>query len=477
MSSSKRISRDAIIEDLLQDLESGTSRNVFGLPRSGKTNIAKSIRESFEKSGNSKSHRKVIWVDTPHSYIEFWKQMLSQFGVDMVTGADARKCFADEISAFLRRTKDGHVLVEVDDFHRIEEYGVEGRMLLADFKWLLDNLASELGFSCLFLSRKPFRYIQPGDKDNDELADVVADYGIGVFSPEEVAELAGDRKLGEIIYNRTGGFPELADIMCDRARYLKLNSCKLDEIEDAVKSKIHNFFVGLKAQLLKITICGTNLFEALVERECNQAYRIPFEVAEAIRNTGLGVHRLPESMSLLADFIQREHGQGLAVEGGMTNQPRIRVKLSGKMLDVCGETIALDGNGMFLVAVLSLNGFGKNDRPKFWKKRIKAIQDVLNDPGIKKTARWAVVLDGYNIHEIFRSLRDKVDPVLRQHCDDKCQMLPFTPNNTSKKFHQASEYSSANVNEFFQVDWDFEEVISESLCCGKLPKELECLLG
>lgn len=493
VSSSKRILRDAIIKDLLQDIESGTSRNVFGLPQSGKTIVAQSIRESFDKSGSSKFHRKVILFDTSSSYGGFWKQMLSPFGVDMVDGASARKCFADEVSAFLRRTKDGHVLVEVDNFHRIEEYGEEGRMLLADFKWLLDKFSSELGFSCLFFSRKPFRCIQPCDKDNDELADVVADYGIGVFSPDEVVELAGDRRLGEIVYNRTGGLPRLANIMCVKARSLKPNRCKLDEIEDAAKAEIHNFFVGLKAQLRKITICGTNLFEALVERECNPTNRIPFEVAEAIRNTGLGEDHLPDSMSLLADFIKREYRQSVVAEGdvatGIIRANAVSKSINGKKsqgqkpyilvdIDRCSVELLQQPDGsmtlngvLFLLVVLSFNGFGESATPTQWKERIRKISEACDklQSGERTPFAWCLVdIRTLNIYDKLRDIRDGIEKRLEASCGSACRLVPKSEKGRGENKNK----EPANWKDFFCVKWAFRGVefddFPSSECPGKL---------
>ncbi len=518
MATLKKVYRKRLIEDLISEIEIGTSRNIFGLPRSGKKWLVDDVCQRFldgakTRGGNS---RRVITVSVSQtdSPVGFWQDLWHKTIKDL---SSSKKCGqaveatgeawrrpATTIANFLDKGQDRFVLLVVKDFHQVEDFGEEGRRVLVGFKELIDSFSSESGFACLFISRKPIRCIQPGTKPYDELADVVSDYPISVFRPDDVVELAnGDKSLGRAVYNRTGGLPQLTCVMLKKALLLNLHADKLKEIESAARVEIENSLRGLKAGLSAIRIYGSpgelDLFTALVDRESRSRGMISPIALDVLGYAGLGIEHLPEEMSLLAEFLQRESYGVMPVENGSClkrnlaagsfcdesslvgigenftarDKPKILVDLDNQKVRINGgEGIRMTGQGYCLVLVLTLNGFGNDSPPALWDRRIETIREELKDRN--KCPPWLKVSKDTTASEVFRQLRKKLTAPLNAACGrSDVQIVPVMATGKYK----IEKDLPANVLDWFAVTWWYKGADRNDFPYAEFPEELRPLLG
>lgn len=263
------IGRHELVNLLFDRLSSGANCSIVGLPRMGKTSLAKKLISKFDPNSNKKIA--FLSLDSVSSPAQAFCSLMELISVEAVVSDDIThdRAHRDFLNSTRKLSKLGlyHTIV-LDELDSISNNKFSDAPL---FISRLREIASSFdlyGVNFLFISRRSLDVIQ-GKIDYSTLAGLCDVRYVKPFELSELKQLMNlcpcqfDKPALEFLYESTGGHPFFASIILCEVLDKKPVLISKSNIEDGLKYQTREHLVQYN---LYQNILGANdLFESLCQ--------------------------------------------------------------------------------------------------------------------------------------------------------------------------------------------------------------------
>lgn len=282
VSGSRLVGRGVVVQRIVERVTAGAHISVVGLPRMGKTSVARQCILEVSKVAPAMICGSIS-LDAIRGPSESYMRILEE--LNELDGVDPRGCGAldhDEAYAMLRsrllwgKRQGRRALIVVDEVDRIVRDDFDDATLFVSRMREIANDYDRYGLTFLFLSRRSLDMIQ-GEVDFSTLAglcEVIYLQPLDRRSLDNLAQRAPApvaREGLDILWALTGGHPFLAEVvMCEAVDTAELKLVS-NSIELAQSAQAHEFTNQYRQ--LAAVLGQDGMFEALCELTVGPRWR------------------------------------------------------------------------------------------------------------------------------------------------------------------------------------------------------------
>ncbi len=297
VSGSRLVGRNHILERLSKRVSSGAHCSIVGLPRIGKTSVA---RETLKIvcSLNSNIKTGYVTLDAISGPIQAYKRIISEISDDDFNDQSLMNCITHDdtyeaLLKFLRkRNRSGHkaavIIDEVDGIAR--DSFLDSQLFVSRLRELAND-RDRYGVTFIFLSRRSLDMIQ-GVVDCSTLAGLCEVTYLQPLDREAIDQLTSRSPIKieansiNALWNFTGGHPFLSEVVMCEAVEIAKSFIDVETVENAQHLQSHEF-TNYYCQIQNI-FTSNNMFDALCELIVGPRWRtIDFHTIILLKHYGL----------------------------------------------------------------------------------------------------------------------------------------------------------------------------------------------